>query len=260
MVGNPFSLVGKSILITGAATGIGRATSIALAEAGARVLGVGLDAAEGHSWAAEQRALQRDILFREVDVTDSAQVDDAIEFAENELGRLDGIVNGAAVHTPGKRIEDLSDAEWNATLNVNLGGVFRFCRSGLPAIRRAGGGSVVNISSVHAMATSVGLADYAASKAAVLALSRQLAVDYASDRIRVNALIVGSVDTRMSQSVFDAFGGPEALGLSRDRGAIPRIGQPAEVANIITFLMSDASSYITGSGLVADGGLLAKLM
>jgi NAD(P)-dependent dehydrogenase (short-subunit alcohol dehydrogenase family) len=169
-------------------------------------------------------------------------------------------VNGAAIHVPGKRLEDISDAEWDATIGVNLTGVFRVCRAGLPALRRAGGGSVVNIASVHAVATAPGLADYAASKGAVLSLSRQLALDYAVDGIRVNALIVGSVNTRMSQPVFEAAGGPEALGLSFDARAIPRVGQPVEIADVIAFLISDASSFITGSGLIADGGMLAKLM
>jgi NAD(P)-dependent dehydrogenase (short-subunit alcohol dehydrogenase family) len=255
-----FALCDKVVLITGAATGIGRATAVLLAEAGAAVVATGLDGDEGFALQAEQRALERKLYFREVDVTQSDQVLKTVEFAESEFGRLDGIVNGAAVHTPGKRLEELSDAEWDATLNTNVGGMFRVCRAGLPALRRAGGGSIVNISSVHAIATATGLPDYAASKGAVLSLSRQLALDYAVDRIRVNALIVGSVDTRMSRPALDAVGGPEALGLSFDPRAIPRIGRPEEVAAVIAFLISDASSYITGSGLVADGGMLAKLM
>jgi len=93
-----------------------------------------------------------------------------------------------------------------------------------------------------------------------VSLSRALALDYATDRIRVNALIVGSVDTRMSRPIFDAHGGPEGLGLSYSFDAIPRVGKPEEVASVIAFLLSDASSYINGSGLVADGGLLAKLL
>jgi NAD(P)-dependent dehydrogenase (short-subunit alcohol dehydrogenase family) len=237
-----YFLKGKSALVTGAATGIGRATAICLAEAGAAVLAVGLDPDDGQTLETEQRALNRALRFRQVDVTDSHKVSEAVQFAEREFGFLNGIVNCAAIHTPGRRIEELTDAEWDATMGVNVGGIFRVCRAGLPALRRAGGGSVVNISSVHAEATVGGMPDYAASKGAVLALSRQLAVDYARDQIRVNALIVGSVDTRMSRPVFEAAGGPE------------------EVAQVIAFLLSDASSYITGSGLVADGGMLARLM
>jgi len=257
---NTASLADKAVLITGGATGIGRATAIHLAEAGAAVLAIGLDAAEGRALQTEQQALGRRLFFREVDVTNNAQVQSAVDFAEKEFDRLNGLVNGAAVCNTGKRLEDLSDAEWNVTFDINVSGIFRVCRAGLPALRRAGGGSVVNIASVHALATAAGHADYAASKGAVLSLSQQLALDYAVDRIRVNALIVGSVDTRMSRPAFEAHGGPEALGLSFSPNAIPRVGRPEEVAAVIAFLLSDASSYITGSGLIADGGMLAKLM
>jgi NAD(P)-dependent dehydrogenase (short-subunit alcohol dehydrogenase family) len=254
------SLNGKTALITGAATGIGRATAIRAAELGAAVLAVGLDGHEGERLEAEQKSLGRNLRFCELDVTKSAQVMDAIRFGESEFGRLDAIVNNAAICETGKRLEDLSDLEWDATLDVNLKGMFYVCRAALPALRRAGGGSVVNISSVHAIATAKGHPAYAASKGAVLSLSRQLALDYAVDGIRVNALIVGSVDTRMSRPVFDALGGPEALGLSYAANFIPRVGRPEEVANVIAFLISDASSYISGAGLIADGGLLSKLL
>ena len=247
-------------LVTGGATGIGRATVALLAKAGATVLAVGLDPEEGADLEQEQRACGRLVQFREVDVTSDAEVRAAVQYAEQNFGRLNAIVNSAGICKTGKRLEDLSDSEWNDTFNVNVTGIFRVCRAGLPALRRSGGGAVVNIASVHAVATARGHADYAASKGAVLSLSRQLALDYAPDRIRVNALIVGSVDTRMSRPVFEAHGGPEALGLSLKPDALPRVGGPEEVARIIAFLLSDASSYINGSGLVADGGLLAHLL
>ncbi len=176
-----------------------------------------------------------------------------------DLRVLHGIVNNAAVCNTGKRLEDLSDAEWEATFNINVTGILRVGRAALPVLRRSSGG-IVNISSVHAIATAVGHAAHAASKGAVLALSRQLAIEYAADRIRVNALIVGAVDTRMSRPAFEAHGGPEALGLSFSREALPRVGTPAEIASVIAFLLSDASAFINASGLVADGGLLAKIL
>jgi NAD(P)-dependent dehydrogenase (short-subunit alcohol dehydrogenase family) len=193
-----FSVAGKVVLVTGAATGIGRATSELLAALGARVVGIGLDGADGARLAAEL-AGQGAFRFREVDVTSDAEVREAVADIVAEEGRLDGLVNGAAVSPGSKRAEEVTDAEWDQTIGVNLGGTFKVCRAALPAIRRAGGGSVVNIASVHALATVPGVPAYAASKGAVLALSRQLALDYARDFLRVNALVVGSVDTRMTR-------------------------------------------------------------
>lgn len=253
-------LSGKSVLVTGAATGIGRATALLLATQGASVLAIGLDAKEGQTLEKERPAGDGRLHFLEADITNQSQVNDAVAFAQKTFGHLHGVVNNAAICNTGKRLEDLTDAEWDATFNVNVTGIFRVCRASLPLLRRSGGGSVVNISSVHAVATAAGHADYAASKGAVLSLSRQLALDYAVDRIRVNALLVGSVDTRMSHKAFEAAGSPEALGFSFAAGAIPRVARPEEIAAVIAFLISDASSFITGSGLIADGGLLAKLM
>ena len=255
-----FSVEGKSVLVTGAGKGIGRATALLLADLGASVLAVSRDARDAPSLASESAGMAGRLQFMEVDVRRQEQVDAAFSFADRHFGQLHGIVNNAAVCNTGKRIEELSDAEWDNTFDINLKGIFRICRAGLPVMRRSGGGSVINVSSVHALATARGHADYAASKGAVLALSRQLALDYAIDRIRVNALIVGSVETRMSQPAFAAAGSAEALGLSFNLDAIPRVGKPQEIASVIAFLLSDASSFVNGNGLIADGGLLAKLL
>jgi NAD(P)-dependent dehydrogenase (short-subunit alcohol dehydrogenase family) len=255
-----FALADKSVLVTGGATGIGRATAVHLVAQGARVLACGLDEDEGRALEAEQKALGSSLKFQTLDVTNSQDVGTVLATMERDFGGISGIVNCAAICNTGKRIEDLSDAEWDATFDINVKGIFRICRAALPLMRRTGGGSVVNIASVHAVATAAGHADYAASKGAVLSLSRQLALDYAVDRIRVNALIVGSVNTRMSHAAFEAAGGPEALGLSFSQKAIPRVGEPQEIAAVIAFLLSDASSFVTGAGLICDGGMLAKLI
>ena len=127
-------------------------------------------------------------------------------------------------------------------------------------MRAAGGGSVVNIASVHADATVPGVPAYAASKAAVVGLTRQMALDYAVDRIRVNALLVGSVATRMTLDGLDAAGGAEALGLSFEKNRIARIADPREIATAIGFLISDDASFVTGSAMQVDGGLLTRLL
>jgi NAD(P)-dependent dehydrogenase (short-subunit alcohol dehydrogenase family) len=253
------SLRGKAVLVTGAATGIGRATAELLGASGARVFGIGLDAEAGHDLA--RRAEERDqaILFREADVTREPDVRAAVAAMLAAFGRIDGVVNSAGINQTDTRLEAMSDDVWDLTIAVNLTAIFRVCRATLPELRRAGGGSVVNIASVHALATVPGVPAYAASKGGVLALSKQIALDYAVDFIRVNALIVGSVDTRMTRSVLDASGGAEKLGLSFERNVIARIAKPEEIAAAIAFLLSDDASFVTGSGLVVDGGMTTLL-
>ena len=251
-------LSGKRILVTGAATGIGRATADHLANQGARVFGIGLDAEAGAGLNAAVPG--HDTGFHPADLTVEAEVRQAVGKSLGRLGGLDGVVNCAGIYATGKRLEDLSDDDWDRTIAINLTAIFRVCRATLPHLRAAGGGSVVNIASVHAEATVPGVPAYAASKGAVVALSRQMALDYAVDRIRVNALLVGSVATRMTLDALDAAGGAEALGLSFDHNRIARIADPGEIASAIGFLLSDASSFVTGSAMQVDGGLLARLL
>ena len=153
-----------------------------------------------------------------------------------------------------------TDEEWEQTIAVNLSSVFKVCRVTLPLLRASGGGSVVNVSSVHAEATVPGVPAYAASKAALVGLSRQMALDYAGDRIRVNSVLPGSVATRMTLPAMEAAGGAEALGLTFAQNAIARIAQPREIATAIGFLISDAASFVTGSAMQVDGGLLSRLL
>ncbi|MEO9228766.1 MAG: SDR family oxidoreductase [Devosia sp.] len=248
---------GKVVLVTGAATGIGRATAEYLHGKGASVYGVGLDAVEGKSvYAGKEPRL----VFRETDLTATVAIGEAIADLATRFGRLDAVVNCAGVYATGKRLEELSDLEWDHTLSVNLTAIFKVCRAALPMLRAAGGGAVVNIASVHADATVPGVPAYAASKAGVVGLSTQMALDYAVDRIRVNAVLVGSVATRMTLDGLEEAGGAEALGLSFDRNRIARIADPSEIASAIGFLISDDASFVTGSSMRVDGGMLARLL
>lgn len=249
--------VGCRVFVTGAATGIGRATAEYLHAEGAAVFGAGLDGDTGRDLASATGAI---LHFREADLTSEPQVREAVGDAVALLGGLDAVVNCAGIYPTGKRLEEVTDAEWDRTLAVNLTAIFRVCRAALPHIREAGGGSVVNIASVHAEATVPGVPAYAATKAAVVGLSRQMALDYAVDRIRVNALLVGSVATRMTLDGLDAAGGAEAVGLSFEKNRIARIADPREIATAIGFLISGEASFVTGSALLVDGGLLARLL
>jgi NAD(P)-dependent dehydrogenase (short-subunit alcohol dehydrogenase family) len=248
-----YNLAGKTLLVTGAATGIGRATASLLLEQGASVFGLGLDGDEA------REHVVPNLLFMDTDVRRDDEVRTAVAACVDAFGGLDGVVNAAAIYETGKRLEELSDVEWERTLDVNLSGIFRVCRAALPIIRHSGGGSIVNIASVHATATVAGVPAYAASKGGVVALSRQMALDYARDGIRVNSLLVGSVDTRMTRPALEAAGGAEAVGLSWNPRALPRIASADEVAATIAFLLSDAASLITGSAVTADAGMTALL-
>jgi NAD(P)-dependent dehydrogenase (short-subunit alcohol dehydrogenase family) len=250
-------LAGRRVFVTGAATGIGRATAEYLVEQGARVFGVGLDGAEGR---AVHAGREPQLIFRETDLTREADVRAAVDEAQAALGGLDGVANCAGIYPTGKRLEEVTDAEWELTLAVNLTAIFRVCRATLPLLRAAGGGSIVNIASVHAVSTVPGVPAYAATKAAVVGLSRQMALDYAVDMIRVNSVLVGSVATRMTLDGLEEAGGAEAVGLTFSRNAVARIAEPREIATTIGFLLSDAASFVTGSALLADGGLTARLL
>jgi len=254
------SLAGRRVLVTGAATGIGRATSEYLVGIGASVFGAGLDEAEGQALAKTYANQNQPLFFRKADLTQERDVRMVVDAAADTLGGLDAVVNCAGIYTTGKRLEDVSDAEWDQTIAVNLTAIFRVARATLPILRAAGGGSIVNIASVHALATVPGVPAYAASKAGVTGLSRQMALDYAVDRIRVNSVIVGSVATRMTLDGLEEAGGAEALGLSFADNKIARIAEPKEIASAIAFLISDAASFITGSAFVVDGGMTARLM
>ena len=244
------------VVVTGAATGIGAAVTERLLADGTHVIGLGLDGQEGR---AQQSRAERDGLpyaFHDVDVTDEA----AVRGVFSRITRLTGVVNCAGVYPRPQRLEDVSLADFRAVMNVNLTGTFLVCRAALPLLRASGGGSIVNLASVHARSGAPGQGPYAASKAAIVGLTRQIAVDYAQDRIRANAVLAGSVDTRITREAIAAAGSPEALGLSYARTALGRIAESHEVAAVVAFLLGPDASFITAAEMVADAGLTARIL
>ncbi len=241
------------VVVTGSTGGIGSATAGVFAGAGWTVIGV--DRRDG-----ERRGIQH---FFRADLADEKASLKTFAAIGEATGRIDALVNNAAIQMC-KPIIDTTVAEWDEVMSANVRSVYLAVRHAYP-IMRAGGGAIVNVSSVHAVATSTNIAAYAASKGAVLALTRALAVELAPDRIRVNAVLPGAVDTPMLRGGLGRgnagdVGEDDLVVRLGERHPLGRVGQPREVAEAILFLCDVArSSFLTGHALVVDGGALARL-
>ena len=249
-------LNGKVAVITGTAGGIGRATALRFAEEGAAIVGADVSSEANTATARLVQDAGGKMVGTTVDVTSTESVSALFELAEAEFGRVDIIFNNAGVMLPGDDdAMTTSDDVIDRTLAINVKGVIHGCRYGIPALRRAGGGSIVNTASFVA---SVGAATpqiaYTASKGAVLSLTRELAVIHAREGIRVNALSPGPLHTDLLMSLLDT---PEKRERRLVHVPMGRFGHAAEMANAALFLASDESSYMTGSNLLVDGGLTA---
>jgi len=251
-----FDLTGRAALVTGGSRGLGRACALALAKAGADVaVAATNEPALRETAAAIERHGRRAAVFS-LDVTDAAASRRVVEESVRELGRLDFLINAAGV-CPRLSPMETSPGEFHRTLAVNAGGAFHLCTAAFPhlseeKVRSAGGGSIVNFGSVAGLRARPNVLAYAASKAAVHSLTQSLAADWARYGIRVNAVIPGQFDTDMGAPLLND---PEALSAYVKRIPAGRVGQPGELAPLVVFLCSPASSYMTGSLVVADGGL-----
>jgi NAD(P)-dependent dehydrogenase (short-subunit alcohol dehydrogenase family) len=251
-------LSGKRILITGGGSGIGRATAIALSAAGATVFATDIDAATADETVSQLATTGHSA---GQDVTDEDEWQDIISAAEEAMGGLDGMIANAGIAIPGK-IETYSLADWRKQQAVNVDGVFLSVKHSIPALRRAGGGSIVILSSIAGLkGNSVGLAGYSATKGAVRLFAKCAALECTrgGDQIRVNSVHPGIIETPIWDKMSDLGGTGRTSPTKRAEAAAPigRVGAPAEVASAIVFLMSDASSYMTGSEIVVDGGITA---
>jgi NAD(P)-dependent dehydrogenase (short-subunit alcohol dehydrogenase family) len=249
-------LDGRIAVITGTANGIGRATAIRFAEEGARIVGADVSEAANHETARLVEEAGGKMIATTVDVADNDSVAEMFSLAEAEFGRVDVVFNNAGVMLPGDHDAlTTPDDVIDRTLAINVKGVIHGCRHGVPALRRAGGGSIINTASFVA---SVGAATpqiaYTASKGAVLSLTRELAVVHAREGIRVNALSPGPLHTEMLMSFLDT---DEKRRRRLVHVPMGRFGQAGEMANAALFLASEESSYVTGANLLVDGGLTA---
>ena len=253
------ALEGKTAIVTGGAAGIGRAIVEAFAQAGARVAFCDIDAARGTSTADAIAREGAEVMFRPADVADRMTVASLVDAAAQRYGRVDVLVNNAGITHDRILFGALDFATWRRVFDVNLDGLFFTIEAVLPHMRRARSGSIVNVGSILASAGFAGKTAYCASKAAVAGFTKALALDLAADRIRVNCLIPGSVDTDMMWRGLDAGARVEAEAVCAADVPLGRVGAPRELAAAALFLASDAASYVTGTELLVDGGLLARI-
>ncbi|MBP6381648.1 MAG: SDR family oxidoreductase [Pseudomonadales bacterium] len=249
-------LGGKVAVITGGASGIGAAAARLFVAEGACVVLGDLDESAGHVLAGELNAQagERVAVFLRSDVTSLREIEALVAAAERDFGRLDIMFNNAGIGSFGDTVT-LDVAQWKQVIDVDLNGVFHGCKAAIPALRRAGGGAIVNTASISGIGADYGFAAYNAAKAAVINYTRTVALDHAGENIRCNAVCPGWIDTPLTGGTM----GIEPLAKAW-REAIPlrRAGQPGEIARVALFLVSDDASYVTGTTVVADGGLTAS--
>jgi len=245
------SLTGSVAIVTGAAGGVGRATTERLLARGARVVAV--DASP-----AVQDLAGDDVAAVEGDVALAGTADAAVAAARARWQRLDILVNNAAVILY-KGILDTSDEEWDRLLAVNVRSAFLFSRAAIPAMLEGGGGAIVSTASISGLIGLPGQAAYAASKGAIVQLTKQLAVEFAPQGIRVNAVAPGAIDTPFLRSFVDAQEDPAAVEAAISAGhPLGRWATPGEVADAIVFLASDEAAFVTGTIFPVDGGFTAQ--
>jgi NAD(P)-dependent dehydrogenase (short-subunit alcohol dehydrogenase family) len=253
-------LQNKVALITGGASGIGKATALLFAREGAEVAVSDLNAAAGEAVAAEIRALGRGAIFIRHDTSSEADWKAAISAVVGRFGRLDVLLNGAGIAFR-KSVLETSLEDWRKVQAVNLDGVFLGTREGIAAMRTTGGGSIINISSIAGLVGIATSAAYCASKGGVKLFTKAAALESGARgwKVRINSVHPGFIETPMVMDSLDNAANAEMLMKSiLDRHPIGRMGKPEEIAEGILYLASDASSFVTGAELVIDGGYTAQ--
>ncbi len=247
-------LDGKVAVITGAASGMGRATALRFAKEGASIVLADLNAQGGETAVAECAAAGAKAVFQRVDVTSEADIKSAIARAMKEYGRLDITFNNAGIAGAVGPIEKVETADWDKTIATLLRAVFLGIKYSIPEMRKSGGGSIISTSSVAGLRGVGYLAPYAAAKSAVINLTESIAIELGHDRIRVNCICPGGVNTPLiHRGVSGGFEHAEARMAKAQ--PIPRAGRPDDIANMALFLASDDAEWITGTAMIVDGGM-----
>jgi NAD(P)-dependent dehydrogenase (short-subunit alcohol dehydrogenase family) len=249
-------LQGKVALITGAGSGIGREASLVWASEGAAIVAVDIDRTSAQHTADAVQAAGARAVAVQADVARAQDCERMIAAAESEFGKLNILFNNAGImHSQDDDAVSTDEAVWDVTMNINAKGVFFGCKYGIPALRRAGGGAIVNTASfVAVLGAATPQVAYTASKGAVLALTRELAVVHARENIRVNALCPGPLKTEMLMKFLDT---DEKKQRRLVHIPIGRFGEAREIARAALFLVSDDASYVTGTEFLVDGGITA---
>jgi NAD(P)-dependent dehydrogenase (short-subunit alcohol dehydrogenase family) len=243
---------GGVALVSGAASGIGRATALRFAEEGASVVAADIDVEGGEETVSQIASANGEATFIKTDVTDENDLAAAVETAVDTYGSLDFAFNNAGIEGDQVSFSEQDNANWNQVININLNGVFFAMREEIPAMLESGGGAIVNTSSIAGILGFPNLSPYVASKHGVVGLTKSAAVEFSSDGLRVNAVLPGVIDTPMVARSGEQ--DPEST--EQTIAAIParRLGQPEEIASAVVWLCSEDASYVTGQPLPVDGG------
>ena len=261
-------LHGKVVVVTGAGSGIGRATALLLAREGARVVIADLNEAPAQETVREVQGQGHTAAAVAVDVADSGRVQQMVRFAVETFGGLDILVNNAMSSARG-RVTDLSEEEWERSIAATLTSVFLCSKYAIPHMQRAGGGAIINIASVQGLVAMRRNAAYNAAKGGMINLTRNMALDYAQERIRVNCICPGAIATRSREVYRTSLADrqpppqyPEARTVEEVELMHPlgRMGTPEEVAQAMLYLASEEASFVTGAALVVDGGLTVQVL
>jgi NAD(P)-dependent dehydrogenase (short-subunit alcohol dehydrogenase family) len=250
-------LHGKFVLITGAASGIGRAAALLFAREDAAVVITDVNESAGQAVAAEIKNNGGRAIFEPGDITRATDCHRVIERTVREFGGLHVLFNNAGIIRRASVVE-LSEADWDRVMAVNVKAIFLMCREAIPIMASAGGGSIINTASGWGLAGGPRAAVYCASKGAVVLLTKAMAIDHGPQNIRVNCICPGDTDTAMLRSEAQQLGEPGDRFLAEAaKRPLGRLGQPEEIAQAALYLASDAASFVTGTALVVDGGGLA---